>query len=92
MANLKKAFGVALHHLVGTRVFFEYCFVSWSEMIPSLKLTANAPENGGPLESRRFRTWKPPFLGGVQAASFREGSYCKIHLAILILTWKTSCC
>ena len=31
--------------------------------LPSLKLTFMAPENGGPLEVRRFRTWKPPFLG-----------------------------
>ena len=41
-------------------------------ILPSLKLTANAPENGGPLESQRFRTWKAPFLGEF-AVSFREG-------------------
>ena len=41
---------------------------------PSLKLTATAcpaPENRGPLESRRFRTWKPPFLEATYV-SFRE--------------------
>ena len=31
--------------------------------LPSLKLTAKAPENRGPLELWRFRAWKPPFLG-----------------------------
>ena len=24
-----------------------------------------APENGGPLEIRKFRIWKPPFLGAI---------------------------
>ena len=32
---------------------------------------------GAPLEVWRFRTWKPPFLGG-QAVSFREGKVPKM--------------
>ncbi len=36
-----------------------------------------APENRGPLESRRFRTWKAPFSGAL-AVSFREGILLKI--------------
>ena len=38
---------------------------------PSLKLTANAPENRGPLESRRFLLETTIF--GCENVSFREG-------------------
>ena len=43
-----------------------------SQQFPSLKLTAKAPENGGPLQKIRFLYWKPPFSGGGVALSFRE--------------------
>jgi len=41
--------------------FFSGCL---SQQFPSLKLTAKAPENGGPLQKIRFLNWKPPFSGG----------------------------
>ena len=40
----------------------EMWVISSSLRIHSLKLTAKAPENGGPLE-KGDSYWKPPFLG-----------------------------
>ena len=42
--------------------------------LPSLKLTAEAPEIFDPLEVRGSRTWKPSFFLVVRTVSFREGS------------------
>ena len=42
--------------------------------IHSLKLTANAPENGGPLESRKFLLETHHFSGAMNV-SFREGNW-----------------
>ena len=41
-------------------------------LLNTLPETNVAPENRGPLESRRFRSWKPPFSGAF-TVSFREG-------------------
>ena len=49
-------------------LFVLFCRVS------SLQLTANAPENGSPLE-KEVLIFKPPFLGGKNAVSFQGTGY-----------------
>ena len=44
------------------------------QTLPSLKLTAKAPEIFDPLEVRGSRTWKPSFFLVVRTVSFRKGS------------------
>ena len=55
-----------LIHRFGTRD------IPWKSKGTTLPETNISPENGGPLDFWRFRTWKPSFLGAF-AVSFRGG-------------------